>query len=220
MNPISVLLAEDHTIVRKGLCSLLSNTEGVEIIGEAENGREAVRLVEVHRPDVVVMDISMPVLNGLEATKQIKKRFPDTKVLILTMHVNEEYIFEILKAGASGYIVKMAVPEELVLAIRAVAKGEKFFSPSVSTKIVDALFLKEIQENENPRYPRLTRREREVLQLIAEGHSNRKIAEMLFISIKTVETHRYHIMEKLNLHSAAELTRYAIQKGIISTEDS
>ena len=139
MNPISVLLAEDHTIVRKGLCSLLSDTEGVEIIGEAENGREAVRLVEAHRPDVVVMDISMPVLNGLEATKQIKKRFPATKVLILTMHVNEEYIFEIIKAGASGYIVKMAVPEELVLAIRAVAKGEKYFSPSVSTKIVDAL---------------------------------------------------------------------------------
>jgi len=220
MNPIEVLLVEDHTIVRKGLCSLLGDTEGVEIIGEAENGREAVRLVEAHRPDVVVMDISMPVLNGLEATKQIKKRFPSTKVLILTMHVNEEYIFEIIKAGASGYIVKMAVPEELVLAIRAVAKGEKFFSPSVSTIIVDALFIKGIQENGNLSYPRLTRREREVLQLIAEGHSNRKIAEMLFISIKTVETHRCHIMKKLDLHSAAELTRYAIQKGIISTEDS
>ena len=219
MNLVTVLLVEDHTIVRKGLRSLLSTEEDIEVIGEAENGREAVNFVEKHRPDIVVMDISMPLLNGMEATKQIKKRFPKTSVLILTMHANEEYIFEIIRAGASGYIVKKAAPEELIMAIQAVSRGEKFFSPMVSTKIVDELLKTGISGHDEPSHPSLTCREREVLQLIAEGHTNREIAEILFVSVRTVDAHRSHIMEKLDLHSAADLTRYAIQKGIIDIEN-
>ena len=219
MNPISILLAEDHTIVRKGLLSLLNTVDNFKVLAEAEDGREAVTKVEALKPDIVVMDISMPHLNGLEATRQIKKRFPKTKVIILTMHTNEEYIFEILRAGASGYIVKKAAPEELIMAIQAVSQGEKYFSPSISTKIADELLQKGLSKKSELTSTSLTGREREVLQLIAEGHTNREIAELLFISLKTVEAHRSHIMDKLDLHNAAELTKYAIQKGIISSED-
>lgn len=218
MKSITVLLAEDHTIVRKGLCSLLNETKTIQVIGEAENGRITLELVENLHPDIVVMDISMPLLNGLEATRQIKKRFPETKVLILTMHVNEEYIFEIIDVGASGYIVKKAAPEELIMAIKAVAKGETFFSPSVSSKIVNKILREKNLKKNRPFYSPLTDREREVLQLIAEGHTNRKIADMLFISPKTVETHRSHILKKLDLHSTADVTKYAIEKGIIDTD--
>lgn len=218
MKPITVLLAEDHTIVRKGLRSLLSQAQGIKVIGEAENGREAVKQVEKHHPDVVVMDISMPLLNGLEATRQIKKRFPKTRILILTVHDNEEYIFEIIKAGASGYIVKKAALEELLMAVQAVSKGETFFSPKVSTKIVEKLLQKTESLEQEQTHSSLTDREREVLQLIAEGHTNREIAEILFISVKTVEAHRSHIMEKLDLHKAADLTKYAIEKRMIDTD--
>ncbi|MBD3415047.1 MAG: response regulator [Candidatus Aminicenantes bacterium] len=218
MKPITVLLAEDHTIVRKGLRSLLSQTQGIKVIGEAENGREAVKLVEKHHPELVVMDISMPLLNGLEATRQIKKRFPKTQVLILTVHDNEEYLFEIIKAGASGYIVKKAALEELLMAVQAVSKGETFFSPTVSTKIIKKLLKKKETLEQEPPHSYLTEREREVLQLIAEGYSNKEIAEILFISVKTVEAHRSHIMEKLDLHKAADLTKYAIEHRIIETD--
>jgi len=193
--------------------------EGVEVIGEAEDGREAVSMVEEYRPDIVIMDITMPLLNGLEATRQIKKRFPETKVLILSMHANEEYILEMLEVGASGYIVKRAAPEELMLAIQAVSRGGKFFSPSVSTKIVKELLKKGTAGKYKSLHHSLTSREREVLQLIAEGHTSREIAEILFISVKTVDAHRSHIMEKLDLHNVADLTRYAIQKGIIDIEN-
>ena len=218
MDKTRVLLAEDHTIVRKGLRSLLDKETGIEVVGEAEDGREAIVKAEELHPDVVVMDIAMPGLNGLEATRQIKKRFPDMKIIILTMHANEEYILQSLKAGASGYLVKKSAPAELISAINAVHKGNSFLSPSISRTVIDEYIRrsKEISEGEEG-FEQLTVREREVLQLIAEGRKTREIAELLYISIKTVETHRAHIMNKLDIHSTAELTRYAIRKGIISS---
>ncbi len=218
MDKTRVLLAEDHTIVRKGLRSLLDKETGIEVVGEAEDGREAIVKAEELHPDVVVMDIAMPGLNGLEATRQIKKRFSDIKIIILTMHANEEYILQSLKAGASGYLIKKAAPAELISAINAVHKGHSFLSPSISRMVIDEYIRrsKEISEGEEG-FEQLTVREREVLQLIAEGRKTREIAELLYISIKTVETHRAHIMNKLDIHSTAELTQYAIRKGIISS---
>jgi two-component system, NarL family, response regulator NreC len=218
MDKTRVLLAEDHTIVRKGLRSLLDKETGIEVVGEAEDGREVIAKAEELHPDVVVMDITMPGLNGLEATRQIKKRFSDMKIIILTMHANEEYILQSLKAGASGYLVKKAAPAELISAIYAVHKGHAFLSPSISRMVIDEYIRrsKEISEGEED-FEQLTVREREVLQLIAEGRKTREIAELLYISIKTVETHRAHILNKLDIHSTAELTRYAIHKGIISS---
>jgi len=218
MDKTRVLLVEDHTIVRKGLRSLLDKETGIKVVEEAEDGREAILKAEELHPDVVVMDIAMPGLNGLEATRQIKKRFPDIKIIILTMHANEEYILQSLKAGASGYLIKKAAPVELISAINAVHKGNSFLSPSISRMVIDEYIRrsKEISEGEEG-FERLTVREREVLQLIAEGRKTREIAELLYISIKTVETHRAHIMNKLDIHSTAELTRYAIRKGIISS---
>jgi len=218
MDKTRVLLAEDHTIVRKGLRSLLDKETGIEVVGEAEDGREAIVKAEELHPDVVVVDIAMPGLNGLEATRQIKKRFSDMKIIILTMHANEEYILQSLKAGASGYLVKKSAPAELISAINAVHKGNSFLSPSISRTVIDEYIRrsKEISEGEEG-FEQLTVREREVLQLIAEGRKTREIAELLYISIKTVETHRAHIMNKLDIHSTAELTRYAIRKGIISS---
>jgi two-component system response regulator NreC len=217
MNKIRVLLAEDHTIVRKGLRSILNGEADLEVIGEAEDGREAVRKVEQLLPDVVLMDITMPALNGLEATRQIKKRFPEVKVLILTMHSTEEYIFQILRAGASGYVLKQAAITELVSAIRAVYGGDSFLSPSISRKVIEEYVRKAETVAENS-YDRLTDREREVLQLIAEGHSSSEIAELLHISVKTVRAHRAHLMDKLDMHGTAELTQYAIHKGVIGAD--
>jgi two-component system response regulator NreC len=218
MKKIRVLLAEDHTIVRKGLRSILDAEDSIEVVGEAEDGRAAVEAVEHLRPDVVLMDISMPGLNGLEATRQIKHRAPHIRVLVLTMHTNEKYILQILQAGASGYLVKQAAVEELISAIQAVHRGDAFLSPSISKKVVQRYVQQGQAMAEEDSYELLTPREREVLQLIAEGHTNRDISEILHISIKTVEVHRANLMKKLDLHSAAELTRYAIGKGIISPE--
>ena len=214
MNKIRVLLAEDHTIVRKGLRSLLEDEAAIEVIGEAEDGREAIQKVGQLRPDVVVMDITMPALNGLEATRQIKELFPEVKVLILTMHANEEYVFQILRAGASGYVVKQAAVTELVSAIQAVYRGDSFLSPSISSKVIEE-YIQQAKGVAKNSYDKLTNREREVLQLIAEGHSSREIAELLHISAKTVRVHRAHLMDKLDIHSTAGLTRYAIRKGVI-----
>jgi two-component system response regulator NreC len=218
MNRISVLLVDDHTIVREGLCSLLDAEADIKVIAEAEDGREAIEKAGSLHPDVVVMDITMPGLSGLEATCQIKQRCPEVQVVALTMHTAEEYIYQILRAGASGYVVKRAALSELISAVRAASRGECFLSPSVSrTVIQDYLRRAEALAGENS-YERLTPREREVLQLIAEGHSSRGIAELLCISIKTVQTHKAHLMRKLDMHSTAELTRYAIRKGVIGSE--
>ncbi|MCF7875795.1 response regulator transcription factor [Candidatus Bipolaricaulota bacterium] len=218
MDNTSVILAEDHAIVRKGLRSLLKEEEGIKIEGEAENGREALELVEKYRPEIVIMDITMPGLNGIEATKLINERYPETKVLVLTRHSKEEYVFEALKAGASGYIVKEDLPEELTSAVRTVTKGNRYFSPSITTKIVDKLLEEDGGETENLGKSPLTSREREVLQLIAEGNTNREIAEILTVSKKTVGTHRSNLMEKLDIHNVADLTKYAIEAGIIETD--
>jgi DNA-binding NarL/FixJ family response regulator len=218
MTEIRVLLAEDHTIVRKGLRSLLDAEATVTVVGEAENGRQAIDQVEHLLPDVVVMDIAMPGLNGLEATRQIKKRFPEVQVLILTVHTAQEYILQILRAGASGYLVKQAAPTDLVQAIQAAHRGGIFLSPSISRKVIEEYVQQASTAAELDSYETLTDREREVLQLIAEGSSTRQIAEQLHISVKTVETHRAHLMDKLELRSTAELTQYAIRKGVISLD--
>lgn len=219
MDKIRVLLAEDHTIVRKGLRSLLDAEPDTEVVGEAEDGRKAIQLVEKLCPDVVLMDISMPALNGLEATRQITKRFPEVKVLILTVHSDEEYIRQVLSAGASGYLVKQAAPSELASAIRAAYQGDFFPSPSISRELIEDYTRQAEAMSENDSLLALTDREREVLQLIAEGHSNRQIAEILHISVKTVETHRAHLTDKLGIRSAAELTKYALRRGVISLDE-
>jgi DNA-binding NarL/FixJ family response regulator len=218
MNKISVLLVDDHTIVRKGLRSLLDAEADIQVIGEAEDGREAVEQVGRLRPQVVVMDITMPGLNGLEATRQITERFPQVQVVVLTMHTAEEYIFQILRAGASGYVVKRAAPSELISAVRAAYRGESFLGPAVSKTVIEEYLRQaEALAGENS-YETLTPREREVLQLLAEGHSNRRIAELLCLSVKTVQSHRANLMRKLDIHSIAELTQYAIHKGVIGSQ--
>jgi len=216
MSNIKVLLVEDHTIVRKGIISLLENELRIEIIGEAENGIDAVKMAEEIHPDVMVLDISLPLLNGLEVTKQVTKRFPKIKILILTMHNSEEFVFELLKAGAKGYVIKKAAPHELISAIHAIYHGESYFSPEISKMVLDRLSATMNSTLETDSLKLLTKREREVLQLIAEGRPNREIAEIMLLSIKTIESHRANIMNKLNFHNVSDLIKFAIRKGIIN----
>jgi len=216
MSKIRVFLADDHTIVRKGLLSLLVTEEDIEVVGEAEDGQEAIRKVLQLVPDVVLMDITMPVLDGLEATRTIKKLLPQVKVVILTVHSTEEHIFQILRAGASGYVVKQAAVKELLQAIQTAHRGEIFLSSSISRQSVDEYNRR--AEKTGKKDELLTGREREVLQMVAEGCSNREIASRLHITIKTVEAHRGHLMDKLGLRSIAELTRYALRAGIIDMD--
>lgn len=215
MRRIKVLLADDHTIVRKGLLSLLLNQENIEVVGEAQDGRDALDQIERLQPDVVVMDITMPLLNGLEATRQIKRHWPHIQVVILTVHTNEEYIFQILQAGASGYIVKQAAPDELIMAIYAAHAGETFLSPFISQTVVQEYITHARSTAGEDVFNSLTEREREILQLLAEGHATRDIAAMLVISIKTVETHRANLMRKLDIDNLAGLTKYAVRKGVV-----
>ena len=212
-NKIKIILADDHRIVREGIRSLLEKSDHLEVIAEAENGREAVQMAKELNPDVILMDIAMPLLNGLEATLQIKRDCPDVKVLALTIHEDEEYIRQMLASGAMGYITKYAATDELVQAVETVFKGEMVLSPAITRLVVeDYLRWADVQQ-ENP--DKLTPREREVLQLIAEGHKNKEISDILKISLKTVKAHRNNLMQKLDLHSQGELIRYAIQKKII-----
>jgi len=217
MGTIKVLVADDHTILRQGIKALLANQEGIEVVGEAKDGREAIKVIEELLPDVILMDIAMPGLNGAEATRRIKKKFPKMKVLVLTMYANEEYIFQILNAGANGYLVKETAFQDLISAIKAVYSGESFMSPSISKKVVNG-YIQQARGDKKKICEVLTPREREILQLIAEGNSSKKIAEALFISPKTVETHRTHIMDKLNIHNRSGLIKYAIRKGMVDID--
>jgi DNA-binding NarL/FixJ family response regulator len=211
---IRILLADDHTILRNGIRALLEDESDMVVVGEADDGRSAVGLTGQLKPDVVVMDIAMPLLNGLDATRQIKRICPQTNVLILTMHDNEEYIRQVLEAGAMGYILKDAAAKELISAIRAVHHGEAVLSPAVTRLVIeDYLRWGGIHSEAEP--DDLSPREREVLQLIAEGYTSKQIAEILSISIKTVQAHRTNLMQKLDLHDRGELIKYAIQKKII-----
>jgi two-component system response regulator NreC len=211
---IRILLADDHTILRSGIRSLLEDEPGLSVVGEAEDGRTAVAMACQLRPDVVIMDIAMPLLNGLEATRQIKTQCPGVRVLILSMHDNEEYIRQVLEAGAMGYILKDAAARELISAIRSVYRGEAVLSPAV-TRLVIEDYLRWGGTRPQEETDSLSPREREVLQLIAEGYTNKQIAEILSISIKTVQAHRNSLMQKLDLHDRGELIKYAIQKKII-----
>jgi DNA-binding NarL/FixJ family response regulator len=212
---IRVLLADDHMIVREGIKMLLAAESDLEVVGEAENGVEAIEMAARLRPDVAVVDISMPELNGIEAIRRMKQALPQVHALALTMHADDAYVFQVLKAGGSGYVLKRSAANDLVEAIRAARRGRPFLYPSVA-KAVAADYLKRLDTNEGREsYDGLSAREREILKLVAEGATNQAIAEQLSISIKTVQTHRTHIMEKLNLHDRTMLVRYAVRKGLI-----
>jgi DNA-binding NarL/FixJ family response regulator len=217
MKRITVLLAEDHTVVREGLRALLKVEGDIEVVGEAETGRQAVKLAKKLRPDVVVMDIAMPLLNGLEATRRISKAVPATRVLMLSAHGDDEYIRQAVMLGAAGYLIKQTSADLLAKAIREVQKGNAFFSPSVAKRLPSLSLELPDRSGVLKKKTRLTSREVEVLQLIAEGKANKQVAMGLGISIKTVEKHRQHLMEKLDLHDTAGLTRYAIAAGIIES---
>jgi len=218
MKRIKVLLAEDHTLVRKGLRALLDEAREIQVIGEASDGRDAVAKEEDKEPDVILMDISMPLLNGLEATRQIMGRNPDARIIILTVHSNEEYILQALRAGATGYLLKEAAPTDLIRAIKVVHLGDAFLSPSISRSLIKDYVEKTELLTTETRYDRLSNREREVLQLVAEGYQIRDIAAHLSISEKTVRTHRANLVKKLDIHSTAELTLYALRHGLISLD--
>jgi two-component system response regulator NreC len=219
MSKIKLILADDHAVVRSGLRMLLEVQPDIEIVGEVETGTEAVSKTRSLKPDIVLMDIQMPGLNGIEATKQIKEFAPDTAVIALTMYEDDQYFFEMLHAGASGYVPKRAAPDELLTAIRAVGRGEVYLYPSLASRLV-LDYLKRADSDDQPLiYDDLTPREREVLTLIAEGLSNAEIAEKLVISVKTVDRHRENIMRKLNLHSRVDLVKYALKIGLIDLDD-
>ena len=213
--PIRVLLADDHTILRAGLRMMLSVQPDIEIVGEASDGRQAITEAQRLQPDVILMDITMPELNGIEATRKVKKLLPETRVLVLTMHENEEYLFQVLRAGASGYILKEAADTELISAIRSVHAGRFYLSPPAQAMMVGDYMQRVRAGEERDSYSGLTEREREILKLVAEGYTNNQIGERLFISPKTVDTHRTHVMDKLNLHSRAELVKYAMRRGLL-----
>ncbi len=216
MNKIRVLLADDHLILREGIRSLLQKVRDIEVVGEAGDGVEAVARVEQLLPDVVLMDITMPGLNGLEATQQIKQKYPQVKVLILTMHETGQYLSGMLKAEASGYVVKTATTSELISAIRAVHQGDVYLYPSIARMLVEDYLQKVKTGEEKTSYEGLTSREREILMHIAEDKKNKEIADLLGISVRTVQAHRTNLMDKLGAHDRTELVKYAISKGMIT----
>jgi len=215
MNPIRILLADDHTVMRAGLRVLLERQPDMVVVGEAGDGREAVQLAESTKPDVVVMDIAMSALNGIEATRQIVAGPSRVSVVILSMHSDEGYVLRALRAGARAYLLKDSAEPDLIRAIRAVREGKSFFSPAVSKLLVEDYVRRLQQDGEEDSYELLTPREREILQLLAEGKANKDVANLLNLSLYTVETHRAHILQKLGLHTVPELILYAVRKGLI-----
>jgi len=213
-----IVIAEDHTILREGLRSLLTSGSEFEVVGEAEDGREAIRCVEKLKPDLILTDLSMPRMNGMEAIREIKKRSPETKILVLTVHKTEEYILATVRAGADGYLLKDSTHAELLMAVKHVLSGKRYISPGISDKVLDGYLDGRRTLKTRTSWETLTQREREILKLIAEGYRNKEIAEELCISVKTVEKHRSNLMEKLNLHNVQALTAFAIEKGLVSRE--
>jgi len=212
---IRIILSDDHSVIRRGLRLVLEQQKDFEVIGETSDGREAVSLAETHKPDIAVLDITMPNLNGIEAARQITGKQLSTSIVMLSMHSDESFVLRALKAGARGYVLKDAPEADLVTAVRMVSNGKSFFSPAVSRLLVED-YVRRLQDKDiEDSYELLTSREREILQLVAEGKSNKDIANMLNLSLYTVETHRSNILEKLNLHSVPELILYAVRKGVI-----
>ena len=216
MAKLRILLGDDHTLFRQGLRRIIEEHPDWEVVGETGDGREAVKAAAALEPDVALLDINMPLLNGIDATRQIVRHGPRTRVLIVSMHANEAFVTRALQAGATGYLLKDSADTDLVAGINAVAAGKSFFSPSVARVMLDDYVRHLASKGIVDRYDSLSEREREIFQLIAEGHSNKEVAELLSISPTTVETHRAHILEKLNVHNTAELVLYAVRKGVIS----
>ncbi|HUO30835.1 MAG TPA: response regulator transcription factor [Bryobacteraceae bacterium] len=216
MNPIRILLADDHRVVRRGLCLLLESQPGFTVVAEASDGREAVAMTERHTPDIVVLDVAMPLLNGIEAARQISSKWPQTGIVFLSMHSDEGYVLKALKSGGKAYLLKDSAEYDLINAIKAVHEGKAFFSPAINRMLVEE-YMRQMREREvEDSYDLLTARERETLQLFAEGKSTKEVATLLNLSLYTVETHRSNIFQKLNLHSTAELILYAVRKGVIA----
>lgn len=216
MKPIRVVLADDHALVRAGIRSLLKELAGVQVVGEATDGREAFQLAKKQRPDIVLMDIAMSGMNGLEAAQRILKAFPEVRVVILSMHANEEYVRQALRVGVSGYLIKDAATSELEIAVKAVSRGETYLSPAVAKHVIRKY--KQRVAGRVSAYDQLTPRQREILQLIAEGQTTKEIASILDISLKTAQTHRIQLMERLDIRDVAGLVRYAIRIGLITAE--
>jgi DNA-binding NarL/FixJ family response regulator len=216
MKPVRVLLADDHKLVCAGMRLLLEGFDGVQVVAEAHDGREALSLIKVHHPDLVLMDVAMKGLNGLEATAQVKREFPQVRVVMLSMYSSEEHVLQALRAGASGYLLKDAATQELELAVRTVMRGEIYLSPPVSKQVIGD-YVQRICQEQKPT-DELSPRQREILQLIAEGHSTKEIAHRLHLSIKTVETHRAQLMKRLGIYEIAGLVRCAIRMGLVTLE--
>ena len=214
--PFSIVIAEDHTILREGVKALLSSHPDLKVVGEAADGLEAIRCVQNHNPDMILLDLSMPRMTGLDAIKEIKRVTPKIKIVVLTVHNTEEYILSTLQAGADGYVLKDAHSTELLTAIRHVLDGHRYLSPGISGTIIDGLLEGKKESAIRSAWDTLTQREREILKLVAEGHKNKDIADLLCISVKTVEKHRANLMEKLGLHNVAALTALAAEKGLIN----
>jgi len=217
MNSIRILLADDHTVMRRGLRALLERQNGFEVVAEAADGREAVELASAVNPDVAVIDIGMPNINGIEAARRITEKRPETAVVILSMHADESYVLKALKSGARGYLLKDSPEDDLINAIRAVHVGKAFFSPEISRMLAEDYMRQMQQRGVEDSYELLTPREREILQMLGEGKSNKEVATELNLSLHTVETHRGNVLEKLNLHSTAEMILYAVRKGIVTS---
>jgi len=216
LKTVRIVLADDHTVVRKGLRLLLESVPQFQVVSDAADGRQAVALAEEQRPDVVVMDIAMPILNGIEAARQISAKLPQTAIVFLSMHSDEAYVSKALKAGARAYLLKDSAENDLINAVEAVSEGKSFFSPAVS-KVLAEDYMRQMREHGvDDSFDLLTTREREILQLFAEGKSNKEVANLLNLSLYTVETHRGNIFQKLNLHSTADLILYAVRKGVIA----
>jgi len=216
--PINILLADDHTIVRQGLARLLEDQTDLRVVGEASDGRMAFEKATALKPDIVIMDIAMPLMNGIEAAKRIRKDLPETKILILSMYSHEHYIHQLLETGISGYLLKDSSGRDIISAIKAAMKGETFLSPSISKKVVESYLSPRKSSSMEERYKQLSNREREVFQLIAEGHSTKRIGEMLYVSVSTVKSHKGNIMEKLGISNPIRLVHFAIKLGLVDPD--